>query len=71
MDLTDNKYLIVHVSIKSMKYGPYHSDRGGGAVKLPVERQASQLTLQLQVDGAVFMSRQGNMALALGLSITS
>lgn len=53
------------------KYGPYHSDGGGAAVKLPVERQPSKLALQLQADVAVLLPRQGNLGLAISWSLTA
>lgn len=56
---------------KYHQYGPYHSDRGGGAVKLPVERKSSQLTLQLHADVAILLSHQGNLGLPVGSTVTS
>lgn len=52
-------------------YGSYHCDGGGGAVKLPVERQPRQLALQLHADVAVFLSRQRNLGLAVDPPVTS
>ncbi len=49
----------------NVKYGPYHSDGCRGAVKLPVEGQPCQLTLQLHTDVAGLLARQRNLGLAI------
>lgn len=55
----------------TVKYGSYHSEGGRAAVKLPVERQSGQLTLQLHSEVTIIPPYQGNLGAAIRPTVTS
>lgn len=55
----------------TVNYGSYHCEGGRAAVKLPVERQSSQLTLQFYSEVTIIPPYQGNLGAAIRSTVTS